>query len=76
MDVNIDKPKTKTKKTEIRPTTFITVDEFSKQFDSNKILESQSLSCAINLFNNMVKHASDQIAPLKKVTSTRNITQP
>ena len=36
----------------------------------------QSLSCAIDLFNTMVVHALDQIVPLKKVTSTRNITQP
>ena len=76
MDVNISKPENKTKIIEIRPTTSITVDRFSKLFDPNKILEAQSLSSAIDLFNNMVEHALNQIAPVKKVTSTRNVTQP
>ena len=76
MDVNISKPENRTKIIEIRPTTSITVDRFSKHFDPNKILEAQTLSGTIELFNNMVEHAIDQIVPVKKVTSTRNITQP
>ena len=67
------KPENKTKIIEIRPTTSITVDRFSKHFNPNKILEAQSLSSAIVLFNNMVEHALDQIAPVKKVTLTRNV---
>ena len=76
MDVNINKPKKKTTKIKIRPTASITVEEFSKHFNSDKILEFQSLSCAIDSFNTAVEHALDQIAPLKKVISTRSNTQP
>ena len=76
MDVNISKPENKTKIIEIRPTTSMTVDRFSKHFNPNKILEAQSLSSAIDLFSNMVELALNQIAPVKKVTSTRNVTQP
>ena len=76
MDVNINKPKYKTNKLKIRPTAAIKVEEFSKHFNTNKILELQSLSYATDSFNMAVEHALDQIAPLKEVTSTRNNTQP
>ena len=76
MDININKPKNKTNKIKIRPTASITVEEFKKHFNTDKILELQSLSCAIDSFNTTVKHALDQIAPIKEVTSTRSNTQP
>ena len=76
MDVNINKPKNKTNKIKIRLTASMTVEEFSRHFNTDKILELQSLSCAIDSFNTTVEHALDQIAPLKEVTSTRSNTQP
>ena len=74
MDFNVNKQKTQNQNIKIRPTASITVGEFSKHFNLNKILESQSLSCAIDSFNTAVEHALDQIAPLKKVTSIRSST--
>ena len=76
MDANINKPKNKTNKIKIRLTASITVEKFSKHFNTDKILESQSLSCATDSFNTTVEHALDQIAPVKEVTSTRSNTQP
>ena len=73
MDVNINKQNQKIK---IRPTASITVEEFSKHFNSDKILESQSLSCAIDSFSTAVECGLDQIPPLMKVMSTRSNTQP
>ena len=75
MDVNINKPKNKTNKIKIRPTASITVKESSKHFNADKILELQSLSCAIDSFNIAVEHALEQTAPLKGVTSTTSNTQ-
>ena len=76
MGVNINKPKNKTNKIKIRPTASLTVEEFSKHFNTKKILESQSLPCATDSSNTTVEHALDQIAPLQEVTSTRSNTQP
>ena len=54
----------------------MTVKEFSKHFDTDKIHETQSLSYAIDSFSTTDEHALDQIAPLKELTSTRSNTQP
>ena len=50
--------------------------DFSKHFNTNKILELQSLSHAIDSVNTAVEHALDQIAPLKEAISTWSNTQP
>ena len=50
--------------------------DFSKHFNTDKVLELQSLSSAIDSFNTADEHALDQIASLKEAISTRNNIQP
>ena len=76
MDININKPKNKNNKIKTRPITSIIVVDFLKHFNTDKILELQSLSSVLDSFNTAVEHALDQIAPLKEVISTRNNIQP
>ena len=76
MDISIRKPQKKAKTIEIRYTTSITADVFLRHFDPSKILEAQSLSNAIELFNNLVGHALNHVAPMREIIMTRNLTQP
>ena len=76
MDISIRKPENKAKTIEIRSTTSITADVFSRHFEPSKILEAQSLSNAIELFNNLVEHTLNHIAPMREIMTTRNLTQP